>query len=358
MPGLNLADRSGPIDFDRRRLPLGLPVEGLLAELGAVPAAAWVDHFATGGYQGSWRILPLRGPAGATHPILMATAHPGQLDFADTPFLAAMPSFRRALDRFSCQLHAVRVMSLGPGSTIREHRDPDLDGGGDGAVVRLHVPLATHPAVRFLLNGTPVPLAAGECWFLRLTDPHSVVNPGPAERVHLVLDAALNPWLRRLLVLPEPAAALLDFVARIGLAWELAELDGTTVLPGLSIERGGLRVDPDRLLYPGDILHEAGHLAVTAAAERPRLGPDGLDDPGLEMAAMAWSYAACRHLGLPPATVFHGDGYKGDAATLLDAFASGATIGQPLLAWMGLTAWPPTGGGTPAFPAMARWLRE
>jgi hypothetical protein len=33
--------------------------------------------------------------------------------------------------------------------------------------------------------------------------------------------------------------------------------------------------------------------------------------PGEEMAAIAWSYAACVHLGLEPTVVFHSDGYKG-----------------------------------------------
>jgi hypothetical protein len=342
---------------DRLRLPLAFPVEGLLDDLRSLPPGSWVDHFVPSNYEGVWRILPLRGPAGETHPIRMATAHPGQRGFADTPFLTRSPAFRDALARFQCGLHSVRVMSLGPGSFIREHRDPDLDGAG--GVVRLHVPLLTHPAVRFLLNGLPVPLATGECWFLRLSDPHSVENPGPTERIHLVIDAELNPWLRSMLAmaaLPEPAGRMLVFLAEIGLAWEPAALGESTFLPGLAIHQGELRVDPARLKYPGDILHEAGHLAVTAATERRSLGPGGLEDPGLEMAVLAWSYAACLHLGLAPEVVFHDHGYKGEAAWLRQTFRSGGTLGQPLLAWMGLTS---LKADAPApFPAMVKWLRD
>ena len=35
------------------------------------------------------------------------------------------------------------------------------------------------------------------------------------------------------------------------------------------------------------------------------------DDGGLEMAAIAWSYAAAIHLEIPPAVVFHEAGYRG-----------------------------------------------
>jgi hypothetical protein len=340
---------------DRCRLPLAFPSGALLAELESLPAEAWVDHFVQHNYEGSWRILPLRGPAGETHPIRMATSHPGQGAYEDTWLLARCPAFRKALDMFRCGLRSVRVMALGPGSRIREHRDPDLDGGG--GIVRLHVPLATHAGVRFLLNGVEVPFQAGECWFLRLSDPHAVENPGPGPRVHLVIDAELNEWLREMLSLPEPAARMLAFMEEIGLRWELAELGEGTFLPGLCIDDGVLRVDATRLQFPGDILHEAGHLAVTPAAQRATLGPDGLGEPGLEIAALAWSYAACLHLGLAPEVVFHPSGYKGQADWLRETFRQGGNLGQPLLAWMGLTRWGSNPQEPDRFPAMARWLR-
>ena len=129
---------------DRKRLPLTFPVEELLAELRTLPSEAWVDHFVQANYEGSWRILPLRGPAGETHPIRMATSHPGHNAYADTPFLAQAPTFQRVLNRFRCGLRSVRIMALGPGSFIREHMDPDLDGRC--SVIRLHVPLITHQA--------------------------------------------------------------------------------------------------------------------------------------------------------------------------------------------------------------------
>ena len=30
-------------------------------------------------------------------------------------------------------------------------------------------------------------------------------------------------------------------------------------LPGLQLENGAIIIDPEKLFYPGDIIHEAGH---------------------------------------------------------------------------------------------------
>ncbi len=157
--------------------------------------------------------------------------------------------------------------------------------------------------------------------------------------------------------MPESVTAMLDFLDQIGIAWERASLGEGTLLPGLAIEQGRLLIDPGRLEYPGDILHEAGHIAVTPAADRASLGPEGLADAGLEMAAMAWSYAASIHLGLPPELVFHSGGYKGAGASILETLRSGANLGQPLLAWMDLTEWGPGADPERVFPVMSRWLR-
>jgi hypothetical protein len=61
--------------------------------------------------------------------------------------------------------------------------------------VRLHVPIFTNDEVEFLLNGTAVPLNEGELWYLRLSDPHSVLNRGQTERVQLSIDVVVNDWV-------------------------------------------------------------------------------------------------------------------------------------------------------------------
>ncbi len=140
------------------------------------------------------------------------------------------------------------------------------------------------------------------------------------------------------------------FFGEIGLPYQFAELPGPTFLPGVAIRRGVLTIDREKLLYPGDLLHEAGHMAVLSPAERAEMDGDVGPDGGMEMAAIAWSYAAALHLSLPVEVVFHDDGYRGGAAGLRQNFALRRYIGTPLLQWMNLT----TGA---RFPAMDRWLR-
>lgn len=124
----------------------------------------------------------------------------------------------------------------------------------------------------------------------------------------------------------------------------------SSFLPGIHIEQGELVVDEARLCYPGDLLHEAGHLAVMTAERR--VSPNGFADDGggEEMAAIAWSWAALLKMGLPPEVVFHEAGYKGGSRSIIENFGSGHYFGVPLLQWMGLTD-----GG---YPEMLRWLRE
>jgi hypothetical protein len=63
---------------------------------------------------------------------------------------------------------------------------------------------------------------------------------------------------------------LADFVRGIGIDVRPAQLPGPTFLPGIDVRDGILLIEEQRLAYPGDVLHEAGHLAVTDPAERTR----------------------------------------------------------------------------------------
>jgi hypothetical protein len=150
---------------------------------------------------------------------------------------------------------------------------------------------------------------------------------------------------------------IIDWLRGIGLTVRFAPLDTSTFLPGVTLEAGGLVVDAERLLYPGDLLHEAGHLAVMLPGRRTSAGADVGTDMGDEIGAQTWSYAAAVHLGLAPEVVFHAQGYKGAAESLIATYANG-NAGVPLLQWMGLT-WDrkQAAQGAAPFPHMTRWLR-
>ena len=69
------------------------------------------------------------------------------------------------------------------------------------------MPVVTNPHVEFYLNGSRVVMDEGECWYLRLSDPHRVANRGEVDRVHLVIDGRVNDWVTELLTGAEAALA-------------------------------------------------------------------------------------------------------------------------------------------------------
>jgi hypothetical protein len=159
-------------------------------------------------------------------------------------------------------------------------------------------------------------------------------------------------------MLDPTAILILDWLRQIGLTVRLAPLANDTFLPGVTLEPGGLIVDSERLLYPGDLLHEAGHLATMLPAKRASTLSNAGSDMGDEIAAQCWSYAAAIHLGLPPEIVFHSTGYKGSAQTLIQIYRD-SNAGVPLLQWMGLTLEQTRAAAvsTAPYPHMIRWLR-
>lgn len=150
------------------------------------------------------------------------------------------------------------------------------------------------------------------------------------------------------------ADQIIEFLRGIGLSVEERPLTGPTILPGITVDKGGLVIDRAKMSYPGDLLHEAGHLAILPKAERDGLSVNVGTDPGFEMGAIAWSYAASVHLGIPVEEVFHPAGYKGGASALCENFTQGRYVGVPILEWRGLTD--KTDKTATRYPAMKQWL--
>lgn len=160
-----------------------------------------------------------------------------------------------------------------------------------------------------------------------------------------------------------PAAlvqSIVCFLESLGLRAEYAPVGENSFLPGVELIANGLRIDLQHLLYPGDLLHEAGHLAVMQPACRNSQKPTPTADGGEEMAAIAWSYAAAVHLGIPAEIVFHKHGYRGSSDALCSNFKEGRYLGVPLLQWMGLTTEPRLARSRSdlVFPKMQCWLRD
>jgi hypothetical protein len=155
-----------------------------------------------------------------------------------------------------------------------------------------------------------------------------------------------------------------DFIRSIGIPIKLESFPEETVLPGIKIEHGGIVIDTEKLLYPGDILHEAGHLAVAPPDIRQTM--HGALDPKQdfeiagELMAIPWSYAAAIYLQIDPLIVFHADGYHGGGDSILDNFSQGRYFGLSTLQWAGMTYDEKNAkeNGQPPFPHMIKWVRE
>lgn len=156
------------------------------------------------------------------------------------------------------------------------------------------------------------------------------------------------------------AQRCLDFLDEVGIAVDwFGDADGERLLDGLAIVEGRILIDPDVPVWPSDLLHEGGHVAVCPAEQRPSLGPL-VPDPVDEMMAIGWSYAASKRCDVSLEQLFHPGGYRKDGPALRQYFSVGAFIGAPHMEELGMctsdlaTA---MAKGAPTYPGMIRWIR-
>jgi hypothetical protein len=153
------------------------------------------------------------------------------------------------------------------------------------------------------------------------------------------------------------ANAAIDFVQSIGISVSTVAAETNrdgSFLPHVRVVNGALEVVL-KDVFPGDILHEAGHLAVLPAKFRPLASgnleqvnlamgvyldanPTGLaqwpEDPvcrailqSSEAEATAWQFAAAQAIGLPEHWLFPDGSYDGDAATVLRRLKANEYLG-------------------------------
>ena len=159
------------------------------------------------------------------------------------------------------------------------------------------------------------------------------------------------PWL----------AKVVKFLNDIGIETRAATLPADCFLPGVEISAGGLKFDVSQLFAASDLLHEAGHLAVSPKVFRAQLGGQLNAEQQLlhggEIEAIAWSFAAAQHLGMPLEELFHRDGYRGNAAGLALNFSVGVYPGVNGLIGAGLAIAAPLGAAN-SYPKLIKWLRD
>ncbi|KLJ01166.1 aspartyl/asparaginyl beta-hydroxylase domain-containing protein [Streptomyces sp. KE1] len=176
-------------------------VDRLLAELQELERTQWAAQRTYGESLEpgeatllDWRVLSLRSPEGDG-----ARTDPGGfglVEYAPTPWLDKAPYIASILDAIPTELRSVRLMSLGVGAEVDEHRD--VPYGLPAGWVRLHIPLVTNDRAVCTLGGEKHTWQPGTFWYGDFSRPHSVRNDGDERRVHMVIDAYVNQELLEL----------------------------------------------------------------------------------------------------------------------------------------------------------------
>ncbi len=158
------------------QLPLKFDAARLADEMQALGETAWRPH-------------PQKYPGNFALPLISVNGDPESDAIAGpmlpTPYLERCHYLRKVLARLGAVWGRTRLMKLSAGAEVTPHADINYYWRDR---VRVHVPITTHPMVRFICGDAEVNMAPGECWIFDTWRPHRVINPVERERVHLVAD--------------------------------------------------------------------------------------------------------------------------------------------------------------------------
>jgi mannose-6-phosphate isomerase-like protein (cupin superfamily) len=176
------------------QLPFYFDAVQMQQELQQLTGNQWQLHYQKKHYDGEWSAIPLRSSNGAADNVLIDVTNDAV--YTNTSLLLQSPYLTEVLQTFKCNLQAVRLLKLGAGAVIKEHRDAELYF--EKGFFRIHIPVLTNDAVEFCLDGEQLQLKEGECWYMNFNLPHSLQNKGITDRVHLVIDGEVNDWVKKL----------------------------------------------------------------------------------------------------------------------------------------------------------------
>lgn len=156
-----------------------------------MPPSAWQTHFNAGYHNGGWQAIALRESRAAALDI--APGDHALETYHDNATLAACPGIAHLVAQIPCPLKSVRLMRLASGGIIREHVDEGVSL--ESGEVRLHIVLDSDEHTHFYVAQKRIPMRQGECWYINVSQPHRVANTGSKDRINLVIDCVVNPWL-------------------------------------------------------------------------------------------------------------------------------------------------------------------
>lgn len=189
-----------PVDTvnDAIKLPMSFDVEKLVAEIEGIGLNKFLYY----------DVLPLRSPAHLVDPSIPFPppaddyADGSWCDWLNTNMLENSPYIKSIIEYFQnhTRVTLVRVLRLERGNVVKEHRDVTLGLQIKKSVIRLTIPVIKEEKADFYLNNTIVPMKPGECWYMRLTDPHRVINKSDRDRINITIDMIPNEWVRNLIL--------------------------------------------------------------------------------------------------------------------------------------------------------------
>lgn len=177
------------------KLPVRFDAQRLREETAALPTSAWAKHPNEIKGNSSIRLISVGG---------------GENDdvygvMLPTPHLVQSPYIRQVLTSFGVVWSRSRLMKLAPYAGVPQHADINHHWFDR---VRLHIPIVTHPDVRFYCGSEGVHMAEGEAWIFDNWRLHRVENPIDADRVHLVADTSGNAAFWQLVAQGESPSAV------------------------------------------------------------------------------------------------------------------------------------------------------
>ncbi|GAB2552877.1 sulfotransferase [Rhodanobacter koreensis] len=158
------------------QLPLQFDADRLSAEVGAFDKTCWREH-------------PQKFPGNFALSLISVHGDPDVDDIngpmRPTPYLEQCPYLTQVLGRIGAVWGRTRLMKLSGHAEVTPHADVSYYWRER---TRVHVPILTRPAVRFMCGEAEVNMAPGECWIFDTWRNHRVINADEAERIHLVAD--------------------------------------------------------------------------------------------------------------------------------------------------------------------------
>src|SRR5205823_4883884 len=152
------------------RLPRTYDVDLLLRgfrALSDVPTAPQPGPY----HKGEWTGIALYSMGGKDS---VFPSSPGMDRYQETEQLRRAPYFKQILDELESPKEVVRILFLPPGGHIKDHFD--FHTSFQFGLLRLHIPIVTHPDVAFIIDGQRMDWKAGELWYGDFSRVHSVKN--------------------------------------------------------------------------------------------------------------------------------------------------------------------------------------